>query len=317
MQTFKNSTSCTAGTGTISIKHFHFGSVDSTQNKCQEIIQTYYREGKDLPSSDPSAIWAVTASEQTQGRGTNQRLWTSIPGNMFLTVGVPMDLLPLKIRTILPLKVGTILASCVHDFLQTQTKHFENSTKATEAVLCLKWPNDVLLNDCKVAGVLIESFSAVSKINNNQYIYYFLLGIGVNVAQTPKTFYDGRNARAAACLADYCCVNDKDADSAEDETSILLAMTITNRIHQWLTHMQLIEKNSQDEQEEQCRIIQSWERWAQPWLGKKTHVRDQTTNNVIIPLGIQQDGQLKVQYVSENNSSFYQVGLLPMTDYLL
>jgi biotin-(acetyl-CoA carboxylase) ligase len=317
MQTFKNSTSCTAGTGTISIKHFHFGSVDSTQNKCQEIIQTYYREGKDLPSSDPSAIWAVTASEQTQGRGTNQRLWTSIPGNMFLTVAVPMDLLQLKIRTILPLKVGTILASCVHDFLQTHTKHSEDTTKATEAVLSLKWPNDVLLNDLKVAGVLIESFSAVSKVNNNQYIYYVLLGIGVNVAHTPTIFYDGRNARTATCLADYCSVNDRDADSEEDDTSILLAMTITNRIHQWFTRIQLIEKNSEEEQEEQYGIIQSWERWAQPWMGKITYIRDQTTNNVIIPLGIQQDGQLKVQYVSNNNSSFYQVGLLPMTDYLL
>jgi biotin-(acetyl-CoA carboxylase) ligase len=315
-QTESFSTSCTAATDALPINHFHFGSVDSTQNKCQEIIQTYYREGTEMPSADPSAIWAVTASEQTQGRGTNQRSWTSIPGNMFLTVAVPIDLLQLKIRKILPLKLGTILASCVHDFLQSRTKNAANTTQAAEAVISLKWPNDVLLNDCKVAGVLIESFSTVSNINNH-YVYYFIIGIGVNVAHTPTMFGDGRNARPATCLADYSCVNTGDRDSEEDDTALSLAMTITNHIHQWLSHIQLIQKNSEGEEEEQNRIIHSWERWAQPWMGKKTYIRDQTTNNVIIPLGIQLDGQLKVQYVSNNNSNYHQIGLLPMTDYLL
>jgi len=314
---FTNGTTSTASTDTVPINHFHFGSVDSTQNKCQEIIQTYYREGNEILSADPSAIWAVTASEQTQGRGTSQRSWTSIPGNMFLTVAVPMDLLQLKIRTILPLKIGTILVSCVQDFLQSRTTNAANSTtQAAEAILSLKWPNDVLLNDCKVAGVLIESFSTVSN-SNNQYIYYFLIGIGVNVAHTPTIFDDGRNARTATCLADYCCVHTVDGDFKEDDTAVSLAMSITNHIHQWLSHLQQIHKNSEGEEEEQYQIIHSWERWAQPWMGKKTYIRDQTTNNVIIPLGIQLDGQLKVQYVSNNNSNYHQVGLLPMTDYLL
>jgi biotin-(acetyl-CoA carboxylase) ligase len=317
-----NSNLRTTGTNTnhgIPVKHVHFPTVDSTQNKCQELIKKYYEEeveasrtsSSGTSATTPSVLWAITASEQTQGRGSNQRLWTSIQGNTFLTVAFPIDLLlPFpKIRMILPLKVGTIIASCIHDFIHQHNSnlmnnHHKQQQIATEStVISLKWPNDVLLNDCKVAGVLIESFSVSNY--SNQYYYYFLIGIGVNVAHTPTVFYDGRTARPATCLADYCT-------NFTDDAYLSLAMNITNQMADWLYQLQSIEEGKDvKEEKEQNFIIHSWESWARPWMGKETQIRDQN-NSIIIPLGIQHDGQLKVQYL--NNS---QVGLLPMTDYLL
>lgn len=289
-------TTTTATSNGIQMKHTHYTIVDSTQNKCQELLQQQHQSATNMDGAKQTNVLVVTASEQTNGRGTNKRLWTSLQGNTFLTIAFPMDILTSSIQscTLLPLKVGSIIASCAQFFLQKSS-----------ATVSLKWPNDVLVNDLKLAGVLIETFSS----NGD---YYFLVGIGVNVAHAPTTFSDGLVARPATCLANYTFIK-------TSEDAITMARNITNELLDWLDHLLSISntRNSTAAEDERNNIISSWEHWAQSWIGKKTEIRDKSSKQYyVVPIGIQSDGQLKVTFVSNTDGSS-QVDLLPMTDYLL
>ncbi len=101
----------------------------------------------------------VIAEEQTAGRGRFGRRWVSPAGkNLYLT----LVLRPAAGR-LRALSMIVPLAVC----------------RAVEAVTRLrpviKWPNDVLVGDRKLAGVLIEGESSGSELD------YALAGIGVNV----------------------------------------------------------------------------------------------------------------------------------------
>jgi BirA family transcriptional regulator, biotin operon repressor / biotin---[acetyl-CoA-carboxylase] ligase len=92
----------------------------------------------------------VTALEQRDGRGRQGRRWVAPPGSALLCSLVLRDPPPL-----LPLAAGVAVA------------------ELAGAAASIKWPNDVLLHDRKVAGILIEGRPQES---------WAVLGIGVNVA---------------------------------------------------------------------------------------------------------------------------------------
>lgn len=98
----------------------------------------------------------VTASEQSAGRGRQGRTWSAPPGRALLCSLVLRD--PPRL---LPLIAGVAVAEVVGDH-------------AT-----LKWPNDVLLDGRKVAGILVEGRPQEG---------WAVLGIGVNVALRPEDF---------------------------------------------------------------------------------------------------------------------------------
>jgi BirA family biotin operon repressor/biotin-[acetyl-CoA-carboxylase] ligase len=92
----------------------------------------------------------VTAGYQTAGRGRQGRTWTAPAGRALLLSLIVRELDPL-----LPLRAGLAVADL-----------------AGESAL-VKWPNDVLVDGRKVAGVLIESRPQEG---------WTVVGIGVNVA---------------------------------------------------------------------------------------------------------------------------------------
>jgi len=102
----------------------------------------------------------VTAREQTAGRGRAGRKWDSPPGNLYLSVLLRLDLPPARIA-----ELSFVAALAVADMV--------------DAVLpgsaCLKWPNDVLVEGAKVAGILVEQIEGV-----------VIAGIGVNIAHSPS-----------------------------------------------------------------------------------------------------------------------------------
>lgn len=51
----------------------------------------------------------MAAREQLQGRGTKGRVWTGLPGNVFLTVAIPLKKVPVPL-SLIPLRVGTLIA---------------------------------------------------------------------------------------------------------------------------------------------------------------------------------------------------------------
>lgn len=131
---------------------YHVPSVTSTIDEAKRLIQDGVPEGA-----------LVTADFQTAGRGRMDRLWESSPGENLLAAYILRPTRDAGDWGGLPLLAAVAMAETIHA-LSTLTPR-------------LKWPNDVLLNRKKVAGILIETGICAG-------VPWAVLGIGLNVNQT-------------------------------------------------------------------------------------------------------------------------------------
>ena len=138
-----------------------------------------------------------TADYQTAGRGRLDHKWLSPPGtNLMMSVVLSVEgLEPEQVAT-LPLVVGLAVTKA----LRNLTRHCSTS----DFDYFLKWPNDVLVNGKKIAGILCE------RHGDN-----VIAGIGVNVGQTE---FDTEIADRATSLA----LNGQDARSTESVRDAIL-----------------------------------------------------------------------------------------------
>ena len=117
-------------------------------------------------NSEPEGL-AILAKRQTAGRGTSGREWVSPPGNLHLSILLrPSD----PART-LP-QWSLLAALAVHDSLAPHV--------GGPARLTLKWPNDVLLDGDKVAGILVEA-----EATPEGTLRWLCIGIGANLRHAP------------------------------------------------------------------------------------------------------------------------------------
>ena len=111
---------------------------------------------------------AVIANVQTKGRGRRGNRWEAKPGqSALLSLLLPGRELPVET---LSLAAGLAVA--------------ESIAMLTRRSPELKWPNDVLIDDRKIAGILIETRPNVKNPDLTDYV----IGVGVNVMQTHKDF---------------------------------------------------------------------------------------------------------------------------------
>jgi BirA family biotin operon repressor/biotin-[acetyl-CoA-carboxylase] ligase len=108
--------------------------------------------GEDMPEGAVAAC-----DEQTAGRGRQGRLWTAPPGTAILC-SVVLRPPPERVVSGLSLVAGTAVAEALEG--------------ATGLAVQVKWPNDIMLNRRKVAGILAEASGG-----------RIVVGIGVNVNQ--------------------------------------------------------------------------------------------------------------------------------------
>jgi len=150
----------------ISISQFHFNSLDSTQDKAFELIES----GKSLP-------FYVTADELAKLRGRRGRSWEYEKGNS-LAFSLAIQIATHKLPG-LSLVVGLALANYL--------RHLP---------IQLKWPNDLMWLDKKVGGILIES-----RIQSSQA--QVVIGIGANCFDLKNSNYRGigRKLEAAKIAA--------------------------------------------------------------------------------------------------------------------
>jgi len=107
----------------------------------------------------------MVAEEQTAGRGRSGRVWLTPPGTALAFSLVLRPALPAALSARLTMLAG--LATC------------EALEQAADVKAALKWPNDVLINGRKTAGILIETALSGEQLN------YAVLGIGLNVSWSP------------------------------------------------------------------------------------------------------------------------------------
>jgi BirA family biotin operon repressor/biotin-[acetyl-CoA-carboxylase] ligase len=145
---------------------FYYEQIDSTNDEAKQLAKSLADEGI-----------VVIAESQTKGRGRMHRKWSSPKGGLYLSV----VLRPKK-------------------NLQEQAKYYLVSSvacalgirKATGINCLIKWPNDILVNNKKVAGILTESSIKESKVD------FLILGIGINVNSLPSAFR--KNATSLSLL---------------------------------------------------------------------------------------------------------------------
>ena len=148
----------------LGFPHRHYRRTDSTNDRAKELAQ----------SGAPSGL-VVTAESQTAGRGRSGRSWFSTPGGSLLYSAL---IRPLGERPLLPLAVPLAVCDAAEDLSAQQ---------------CLvKWPNDVWIDERKLAGVLIEGRPDPDPTES-----WAVIGVGLNLdlsaAEVPEEL-EGRVA---------------------------------------------------------------------------------------------------------------------------
>jgi BirA family transcriptional regulator, biotin operon repressor / biotin---[acetyl-CoA-carboxylase] ligase len=135
--------------------HHHYRVTDSTNDRARELAEAGAPGGT-----------VVTAREQTAGRGRVGRVWTAPEGKALLYSAIlrPLD----ERHLLLPLSVPLTVCGAAEEL--------------RPGIECqVKWPNDVWLEQRKLAGILIEA-----KPQDG----WAVIGIGLNLSIAPKEFPD-------------------------------------------------------------------------------------------------------------------------------
>jgi BirA family biotin operon repressor/biotin-[acetyl-CoA-carboxylase] ligase len=117
-------------------------------------------------AGDPGALW-IAARAQTRGRGRQGRGWTSPAGNLAASL-LLVDPSPLAVAPQLGFVAGVALVRAVHGL----------APAARGARL--KWPNDLVVDNAKLSGLLLEAAS----LENGRLAC--VIGFGVNVVEAPR-----------------------------------------------------------------------------------------------------------------------------------
>jgi BirA family transcriptional regulator, biotin operon repressor / biotin---[acetyl-CoA-carboxylase] ligase len=132
-----------------------------------EVLGSTNAEALRLASQGERGPLWVTAARQTAGRGRRGRRWVSEPGNLYasllLTDPAPAELWP---------QISFVAALAIHDAVLAIAAGLEQR-------LAIKWPNDLLLDGAKFAGILIEGGNAGGS-------GAVAVGIGVNCTSHPE-----------------------------------------------------------------------------------------------------------------------------------
>ena len=135
----------------------HFETINSTQIEAKK---PHYQSGD-----------IIIADTQTASYGRRGRTWQAPLGNLYMTM--VEEWLGMEQLSWLGYAVGLALYDAVEPLLDN-------------AKLNLKWPNDLLINQLKMSGILLE-------VENN----HLLIGIGMNITVTPQT------DQPVTCLNDH------------------------------------------------------------------------------------------------------------------
>ena len=144
------------------VRLLSLGEVDSTNDEGKRLVA----EGERGP------LWIV-AGRQTRGRGRLGRQWVSTPGNLHASLVLSAGFIP----SLAP-QLGFVAGVALIDAVRRVSGLGER--------LALKWPNDLLLDDGKLAGVLLEGLPIATGDPRSPNECVVVIGIGVNCASAPR-----------------------------------------------------------------------------------------------------------------------------------
>lgn len=175
-----------------------FRSIDSTNAEARRAI-----------GAGTAPAW-ILAHEQTAGVGRRGRAWSTLPGNFAATYLMAMPS-PMTQAALYSFVASLALRDALIDLGVTGER------------LTLKWPNDVLLDDGKLAGILLETAGIGPS--------HLCVGIGVNLATAPE------NAKVAGANTPPRTLRADAALTVDAETLLdTLAPCFAYRAEQFETH---------------------------------------------------------------------------------
>jgi BirA family biotin operon repressor/biotin-[acetyl-CoA-carboxylase] ligase len=198
----------------------------------------------------------IISDEQTSGRGRHRREWKS---NAYKGIYLSIILKPKTLKgepTLLTLLSAVAVAEAlkkVHPFN-----------------IDIKWPNDILINDKKASGILIEISTQSNKI------MHIVIGIGVNVLQNEEDLSEIGFDQATSLYL----------ESGSEFLREVIIVQILQSFEEWYNKLQ---------EEGPHIILNQWKHLSSYWKGKKIKVSTIDRSFVGVTQGINEDGSLMVK----------------------
>ena len=219
----------------------YFPTVDSTNSKAYELALNGAEEGE-----------VVIAESQEKGRGRLGRNWFSPPFlNLYLSI-ILRPKIPPHQAPLITLMAAVATADAIRKF--------------SGLAPSIKWPNDILLRNRKIAGLLNEIHSEMDRI------HFVILGIGINLNMDAKMFLkEIRNG----------------ATSLKRETGEMISrkdfiQKLLQELEDWYTIFL---------KEGSTPVLEAWRKWAQI-KGKPVKVTSFGETLVGVAVDIDSDGAL-------------------------
>ncbi|MBS1262636.1 MAG: Bifunctional ligase/repressor BirA [Calditrichaeota bacterium] len=175
-----------------------------------ESAESTNREARELARLGALAWTVIVAGRQSKGRGRYQRPWASPPGGLYQSVllRVPDSAGPI---TLIPLLAGLALKEGIERELAA---HGAGAFPGR-----LKWPNDLVTDRGKLAGILCEAARDDGE-------WEIIIGAGLNLAPVELSFPGFKTAETATSLAE------EHPSVAWRREDVLIAYL--HRLHHWL-----------------------------------------------------------------------------------
>jgi BirA family biotin operon repressor/biotin-[acetyl-CoA-carboxylase] ligase len=144
----------------------------------RDVVGSTNDEARALIAAGAAPGAVVWAESQTAGRGRHGRDWISPPGNLYCSIILRPPVEPTRLSEmafVVALAVRDAVVGCVTPDVPVE----------------LKWPNDVLVQGRKVAGILIEAERLPDEARTA-----LIIGIGINIVSAPR-----ETAHPATCLS--------------------------------------------------------------------------------------------------------------------
>ncbi|HJN23898.1 MAG TPA: biotin--[acetyl-CoA-carboxylase] ligase [Rhodospirillales bacterium] len=146
-----------------------YDSIDSTNEEAKRLgAVASANKGPSSRQGEAGEITVIRAKEQTAGKGRRGRSWVSKPGNLYCSL-----LLRPGVPAATAMQLGFVTANSVAESVA--------AVLPSGTFVTCKWPNDVLVEGRKVAGILLES-SAADDVN----VDWLVIGVGINIRHHPS-----------------------------------------------------------------------------------------------------------------------------------
>lgn len=223
---------------------FHFKEIDSTNNYAKKIAYNGCSDG---------AI--VISEKQTNGRGRVGREWKSHNSDgLWFSIVLRPDLEPEYIK-IITFAAAIAIVEGIYEAL---------------GIVCgIKWPNDIILDNCKLGGILTELSAEPEHIN------YVVVGMGININQDKSAFDDDIKDKAISLKM----------HTGKTVSRVRLLESILSKFEE--IYRIVLQGNTQE-------IINRWSKYSVT-LGKEVRISFKNAEYIGLAHSITSDGKLIVK----------------------